>query len=97
MNTPNDVFSELYSGEPEVFIEKLLIMYPKLTWEIVNKDETAYVDDNVKNRLIGLVTGDALILDLFSSECGRFIVNPEEEYGISASVAEAIKKYNNFD
>lgn len=96
MDTSDDIFKDIYFFEPEDFIEKLLIVHPNSEWEIIDKHESAYVDDDVKDRLVGLVTADALIIDLFSSECGRFVVNPEEEYGVPLSVAEAIKKYNKF-
>jgi hypothetical protein len=96
MEATGDNLEEFNFSDPELAVEKLRLIYPKMIWEVASKDETSYVDDEVSDILLGLVTTDAVIFDLFSSECGRFEVDPEQQYGISLSVAKAVKKFNKF-
>jgi hypothetical protein len=96
MDTIYGNLEEFHLYDPEFAIAKLRLIYPKMVWEIGDKDETSYVDDEVSDRLLGLVTADTIIFDLFSSECGRFEVDPEQQYGVSLPVAEAVKKFNKF-
>ena len=43
---------------------------------------------------MGFEWEDFFITEPFSSECGRFEVNPEEYYGITKDEAEMVEKYN---
>jgi hypothetical protein len=74
---------------------KLHAAHPDLSFDIVGKADTAYADDPTYNEeLIGVVTQDMMIVDPYTSSCGRFTVLPEEAYGIPADVAADIRANN---
>lgn len=78
----------------DLVFKALCELHPELSWEIVDKESTAYVDDDVANRLIGLVFDEITVFDLFSSECGRFQVSPDEAYAVPSSTAQILSAHN---
>ncbi len=53
-----------------------------------------YGNDEFETTRMGFVFGDMWITEPFTSECGRFVVCPEEYYGITYDEANMIMKYN---
>lgn len=69
--------------------------YPHLVFAVVDKANTAYVDDDrYADQLIGVDTGHFLIIDPFESTCGRFAVDPDANYGLPETAANEILKHN---
>jgi hypothetical protein len=78
-----------------ILIAALQAAYPELTFENTEKAETAYVDDaEYADRLIGLLADDMLIIDPFSSSCGRFDVDPHATYGLPLAAANEVVRHN---
>lgn len=50
--------------------------YTKLTFSTVNKHEASVENEAAQENLIAIEFMDMSIVDLFVSECGRFIVDP---------------------
>jgi hypothetical protein len=53
-----------------------------------------YYNNDYKETRIGFVHEDFFITEPFTTECGRFEVDPTEYYGITKDEAEMIEKYN---
>jgi hypothetical protein len=78
-----------------ILIAALQAAHPELTFEITEKADTAYVDDaEYADRLIGLLADDMLIIDPFTSPCGRFEVNPHVTYGLPSAAAIDLLRHN---
>lgn len=80
--------------QTKAVLEELKALQPSLKLEIVNKEETAYVDDEVSEFLIAVSTDDEQLIDPFTSSCGRFTVEPEIAYGIDKDIAKIICDHN---
>jgi hypothetical protein len=68
--------------------------YPTFSFTIVSKAESGIDDADVPDQLISLGFEDMSIIDPFSSNCGRFSVNPSEAYGLNEQNALLIKEHN---
>lgn len=69
--------------------------HPDVTFEIVAKGETVYADDaDYAKTLIGVLAEDMLIIDPFSSSCGRFDVDPHAAYGLPNAAASMLLRHN---
>lgn len=78
-----------------ILIAALQAAHPELTFEIVAKAETAYVDDaEYADTLIAVVNEDMLIVNPFMSSCGRFDVDPHVTYGLPTAAANGLLKHN---
>lgn len=76
-------------------LAELQAVNPDLTFDIVAKAETAYADDaGYAGTLIGVLAQDVLIVDPFTSSCGRFSVNPEDAYGLPEACARQLLAHN---
>lgn len=68
---------------------------PNLTFETVDRDQTAFADDGeYASVLIGVQVEGMLIIDPFSSSCGRFDVEPLEAYGLPNAAARELQGHN---
>lgn len=78
-----------------ILMAALQAAHPELTFEITEKAETAYVDDaEYADRLIGLLAYEMLIIDPFTSSCGRFEVDPHVTYGLPMAAADELLRHN---
>jgi hypothetical protein len=68
--------------------------YPNHAVAIINKDENYSDHDEAPEQLIQITTNDFSIVDLFSSECGRFHAEPFTTYGIEKKDADLIRMHN---
>lgn len=69
--------------------------YPTLTFSTVRKADTAHADDDrYADLLVAANVRDVLITEPCESTCSRFVVDPEEAYGIPAPAADAIMQHN---
>jgi hypothetical protein len=76
-------------------LAELRAAHPDLTFETVDKAETAHADESgYASTLVGVIAQDVLIVDPLTSSCGRFCVTPEEAHGIPESVAKLIVAHN---
>ncbi|MSR00460.1 MAG: hypothetical protein EXR88_03530 [Gammaproteobacteria bacterium] len=71
----------------------LLSRYPTFSFSIISKAESGFDDVDIPDQLVALEFEHMLIVDPFSSSCGRF-VNPSEAYGLSEQDALLIKEHN---
>ena len=82
-------------NQTSTLLKQLREAYPNLTFDTVRKSLSAFADDDrYADLLIGVVTDDFLIISPFDSECGRFTVSPDIEYGIPKEVADKIVQHN---
>lgn len=72
----------------------LYYKYPEKEFVIIDKDEMSIEEEEVPAELIAMNFNGMSIVDLFSSECSRFRVDPNEMYGISNEDAKIIQDYN---
>lgn len=83
MNTTNTLLAALQAAHPD------------MTFETVEKADTAHADDDrYASTLIGVVAQDVLIVDPFESSCGRFVADPMRDHGIPEAAANAILAHN---
>lgn len=76
-------------------LDALQAAHPGLTFETVEKVETAHAGDAAyAPTLIGVLVQGVLIVDPFVSSCGRFSVNPEEAYGLPDADAKQLLSHN---
>jgi len=69
--------------------------HPEITFETVEKADTAHADDDrYASTLIGVVAQDVMIVDPFESSCGRFVADPMRDHGIPEAAANAILAHN---
>lgn len=69
--------------EVQVLLEELKAKYPEKEFQV----------DEVTGK-IGFVNEGMFITDPWSSDCGRFIVDPRTEYGITIVTACRMKSFN---
>jgi len=68
--------------------------YNKLTFATVGKNESCVEDEEAPEVLVSIEYMDMSIIDPFSSECSRFIVDPVVQYKIELKDAQLISNYN---
>jgi hypothetical protein len=81
----------------DTLLAALRATYPTLTFNTIEKAQTAHADDNrYADLLVGVTVQDFLITEPYESTCGRFAVDPSKTYGIPLRVADAIVQHNAF-
>ena len=56
-----------------------------------------YGDNDFETTRLGFVHDDFFITEPFTSECGRFEVDPVKEYGLTQQQVHEIDKFNQAD
>lgn len=82
----------------EILIARLKATYPTIDFELVGSADFADTFPHTKMPalLIAMTAEDMCIVDPTTTSCGRFIVDPQEVYGISHEDAKAILAHNGF-
>jgi hypothetical protein len=82
-------------------LEEMQTKYPNIKFYLDKKTnlglEGSYSEEEVEKApdyLISFESGGIGIWDPYASECSRFKVNPEEEYGITEEDARKIANHN---
>lgn len=69
--------------------------YPDLLFVTADKASTGHVDDpDFADELIGVLSDDTLIVDPYTSSCGRFDAQPEVDHGIPEALAKRLLAHN---
>ena len=82
--------------EAEAVAEKVRALCPQIETD-VEPCSTFYFDakdDDCAEFFVTVSANDFNVFDPRSSECGRFQVDPQEEYGISGEAADLIRAHN---
>lgn len=72
----------------------LVDKYPEHQFEIVEKSSLDVECDEAPDSIIVVTVDDFSLHDLFSSQCGRFTVDPMTEYRIEMVDAELVRDHN---
>jgi hypothetical protein len=68
--------------------------YPSHLVQVVKKDDYYSEWEEAPEQVIQMTMNDFSIVDPFTSECGRFGVDPQATYGIEKADADLIRNHN---
>jgi hypothetical protein len=80
--------------ETQALYNHLTQKYPTIEVSVVGKADAGVALDDAPDHVVQIVHKDCGIVDPFTSECGRFVVDPALVYGIEIADAQLMRDHN---